>query len=286
MANIKRANALGITKTGVAISDVPDAPTIGVVADLGTGSTASVAYTAATTGGTATTFTATSSPGGLTGTGSSPITVSGLTAGTAYTFTVTASNTTGSKASAASSSLTLAAVGVYESIATVTGTGSAGSLTFSSIPSTYSHLQIRGMYKDTSTTDYDVSVCLLGRANSITSGYTKHNLIGYGTVAGVQNSINEGYLGFGGCYMSSGGSYTNMFSPIIIDIHNYASTTQNKTIRYITGNDANQASTNRVISLGSNLIQSTSAISSLTFYPADSGFAAGSTFALYGIKGS
>jgi hypothetical protein len=174
----------------------------------------------------------------------------------------------------------------FESIATVTAAGSETSLVLSSIPSTYVAIQIRGMYKDTSTTDYGFGVNLLGKANSITSGYTKHNLYGDGSSALATGGTGQSYLNFGGCYMSSDVFYANMFSPIIIDIHNYASTTQNKTIRYITGNDANQASTNRIMSLGSNLIQSTAAISSFTFYPADSGFAAGSTFALYGIKGA
>jgi hypothetical protein len=53
------------------------------------------------------TYTATSSPGGLTGTGSgSPLIVTGLTNGTAYTFTVTASNPFGSATSASSNSVT------------------------------------------------------------------------------------------------------------------------------------------------------------------------------------
>ena len=87
------------------IVDVPDAPTIGT-ATAGTGS-ATVTYTAAATGGAVTTFTATSTPGSITGTGASPITVSGLTGGTSYTFTVSGANTTGtSPASAASNSVT------------------------------------------------------------------------------------------------------------------------------------------------------------------------------------
>jgi hypothetical protein len=108
MANIKRANTSGITKTGTAISDVPDAPTIGTATAGAAGSgQATVTYTAAATGGAVTTFTATSSPGSVTGTGASPITVSGLTLGTAYTFTVRGANSTGtSPASAASNSIT------------------------------------------------------------------------------------------------------------------------------------------------------------------------------------
>jgi hypothetical protein len=74
-----------------------------------------VAFTApASNGGSViTSYTATSSPDGITGTlsqaGSGTITVTGLTGGTAYTFTVTATNAIGtSAASAASNSITTA----------------------------------------------------------------------------------------------------------------------------------------------------------------------------------
>lgn len=88
------------------VVDIPTAPTVGT-ATAATES-ATVEYTAATKGGPATTFTALSNPGSITGTGSSsPITVSGLTGGTAYTFTVRGSNATGSgEYSAASNSVT------------------------------------------------------------------------------------------------------------------------------------------------------------------------------------
>ena len=68
--------------TGFASAAIPNTPTIGVataVSDVA----ATVAYTAAVLGATASTFTATSNPGSVTGTGSSPITVPGLTASTA-----------------------------------------------------------------------------------------------------------------------------------------------------------------------------------------------------------
>lgn len=86
---------------------VPPAPTIGS-ATAGSGD-ATVAYTAPSSNGGAaiTTYTATSSPGGFTGTGSSPITVSGLTNGVSYTFTLKATNSVGqSVASSASNSVT------------------------------------------------------------------------------------------------------------------------------------------------------------------------------------
>src|SRR5659263_228824 len=92
----------------VAPSIVPGAPTIGT-ATAGNAQ-ATVTFTAPVSdGGSAITgYTVTSSPGGLTGTGTaSPIIVTGLTNETAYIFTVTATNAIGtSVASSASNSVT------------------------------------------------------------------------------------------------------------------------------------------------------------------------------------
>jgi len=286
VANIKRANTSGITKTGVAISDVPDAPTIGAVADLGTGSTASVAYTAAATGGAATTFTATSSPGGLTGTGSSPITVSGLTDSVAYTFTVVASNSTGSSpASSASSSVTLAIPGKFESIATATGTGSSGVITFSSIPSTYKHLQIRGIAKDTYSAGA-VELPTRVRFNSDTgNNYIMHNLNGNGTSAAAQYEATgtNAFFKFRGSNLSSDATYANMNAVSILDIIDYADTSKYKTARGFSGNDRNGAGS---IFLISGLWLSTSAISTITLTADGTNWTTSTTFALYGIKGA
>jgi len=87
---------------------VPGAPTIGAVAAAGSTS-ATVAFTlpASNGGSVITKYTATSAPGGFTGTlsqaGSGQITVAGLTAGTPYTFTVTATNAAGTSAPSAPS---------------------------------------------------------------------------------------------------------------------------------------------------------------------------------------
>jgi hypothetical protein len=104
--NSRGTGAASAASNSVTATTVPQAPTIGT-ATAGNAS-ATVTYTAGATGGKAVSvYTATSSPGSQTGTGASPITVSGLTNGTAYTFTVTATNANGtSTASAASNSIT------------------------------------------------------------------------------------------------------------------------------------------------------------------------------------
>ena len=102
------------------IADIPDAPTIGTA--ITSGSQAEVPFTAAVRGGTATSFTATSSPSGITASGaSSPLTFQGLAGNTAYTFTVTATNASGtSPASNASNSITTVFNPVWQVNAPVT----------------------------------------------------------------------------------------------------------------------------------------------------------------------
>lgn len=104
-----RLTVVGNKVTSVAVPVVPGVPT-NVVATAGNAS-ASVAFKAPVQKPgqlPLTLFTVTSSPGGLTGTGtSSPIAVAGLTNATAYTFTVKATNSVGqSAASAASAAVT------------------------------------------------------------------------------------------------------------------------------------------------------------------------------------
>ena len=104
----------------------PAAPTIGTATRTGSQSV-QVTFTApANIGGSAiTSYTATSNPGGITGTAaSSPVTVTGLTNGTTYTFTVTATNSYGTGvASSASNSVIPYTVPDAPTIGTATSTG-------------------------------------------------------------------------------------------------------------------------------------------------------------------
>ena len=260
----------------------PGAPTMGTATDGGTGTTASVAFTAPTwpgKGSGAVTYTATSSPGGFTGTAtSSPVTVSGLSSGTAYTFSVKATTSYGvtGQSSAASNSVTPAVPTAYTSIATGALSSSSGSFTFSSIPSTYTDLQIRwALISSTSSPVY-----LQYNGDTTAANYAGHGIMGNGSTASSFGSTAEG-----GVYVAGlvGAGITSSTYPGvgIVDISDYANTSKNKTAKSIFGIDANASSTNQTIELDSGLWLSTSAINQIKVLWAGS---VTGTIALYGIK--
>jgi hypothetical protein len=175
----------------------------------------------------------------------------------------------------------------YESIATATGTGSSGTITFSSIPSTYASLQIRFIAKASPTTVSTRDIQL--QFNSDTgNNYARHNLIGNGSsvsARGVDTSISN-FISLQESACNSDASLANIMGAGIIDIHNYASTTQNKTVRSIYGIDVNLNNNGFSIQLGSGLWTQTSAINSITLALSSGNFTTQTQFALYGIKGA
>jgi hypothetical protein len=173
--------------------------------------------------------------------------------------------------------------GSYESIATANGTGSSGTITFSSIPSTYKHLQIRLLVLGTTTTS-DSGYSLRARFNSDTgSNYNRHELYGQGD-GGPAGSYGPATSQ---TYMNVGAYSTyvvgNPIGASVIDILDYANTNKNKTVRALLGTDVNAASANN-IGLYSGLWRSTAAITSITLFASSSNFTTTSSFALYGIK--
>lgn len=166
----------------------------------------------------------------------------------------------------------------YFSIQTVTvGAGGSSTVTFNSIPSTYTHLQIRCLSKDNRTaanTAFDI------RLNSdSSSNYSVHNLEtdgGGSVVAG--GTANTGAIGIGN---SSGGTNASIFGAQIIDILDYANTNKFKTVRTLGGHDQNGSG---YLGLYSGNWRSTSAVTSITIIPLVANIQQYSSFALYGIK--
>lgn len=177
----------------------------------------------------------------------------------------------------------------YESIATATGTGSSGEIVFSSIPSTFKHLQIRFIAKDTWTTDADVGDILI-RFNSDTgSNYSRHSLTGNGTTAAAAGSASQNGVYIRRCLPTNKSTLANMMGVGIVDVLDYTSTVINKTARAISGTDTNGTTLSGVgndgIALSSSVWLSTSAITSVTIRSAYSNaFTTSTSVALYGIK--
>ena len=176
----------------------------------------------------------------------------------------------------------LAAPNSYASIATVTvGSGGASSITFSSIPSTYTHLQIRGIGGLTggTTGSSDMAIFFNGTtANN--SNFSQHRL--YGTGSSAQSDYYSGYI-VSGRFSFNTDANSGIFGATVIDILDYTNTNKYKTVRSLTGVDSNGAG---IVGLTSGLWQSTSAITSITL---NDGFGGSnwhqySSFALYGIR--
>ena len=163
----------------------------------------------------------------------------------------------------------------YESIATTTvGAGGSASVTFSSIPTTYTHLQIRGITKSTSGL-----VSTFANFNGDSgSNYSRHQLLGDGASASAAGDASVTSF-----YTNIFTNTANNYGATIIDILDYANTNKYKTVRTLGGYDANGSG---YILLRSALWQSTSAITTIALSPSGGNFDQYSQFALYGIKGA
>jgi len=174
-----------------------------------------------------------------------------------------------------------AAVGDYESIQTYTLSSAQTTVTFSSIPSTYKHLQIRGFWKGNRAT-YPVSGTNMNFNSDTGSNYAAHNLIGTGSVAQAGGAGSQSTIDCG----QPGTSVTN-FAASIIDILDYSSTSKYKTARILAGLDLNGtvAGYGGAVGIYSGVWLNTAAITSISFNVSDgSQWQQYSSFALYGIN--
>jgi hypothetical protein len=172
----------------------------------------------------------------------------------------------------------------YESIATVTASGGENILTLTSIPQTYKSLQIRGIIRSQRALNTVGGIEMYFNSDNAGTNYIGHILQGTGSSVSANART-------GGSFFDSLGWYTMPFANIasntygasITDIHDYTSS-NNKTVRLYSACDTND--TTGVLGLFSGLWINSAAITSITFNsPGTNYFAAGTSFALYGIKG-
>jgi hypothetical protein len=165
---------------------------------------------------------------------------------------------------------TLIYPGSFESIASVdVGAGGSSTITFSSIPSTYTHLQIRMTSLQTNATSGGT---MSFNSDTTTSNYYYHYLLGNGSAASAGAGQDRPYAPWNSGSSSGPGA-------TIVDILDYSNTNKYKTLRALNGYDLNGSG---AILLTSNLWSNTAAISTITITSA--GFLQYSSFALYGVN--
>ena len=169
--------------------------------------------------------------------------------------------------------------GAYDSIATLTANGTSQSLTFSSIPQTYTHLEIRGIGQAAySSNDYGA----IGvRFNGDTSGnYTRHAITGSGAAVSAYGLTGTTFAECGnGAYLNTGSTVGSS----VISILDYSNVNKYTTTKGFSGTDNNGIG---AVSFTSGLWLNTAAVTSVTVFQQNANFTSKTTYALYGIKGA
>lgn len=172
------------------------------------------------------------------------------------------------------------ATSAYESIATTTvGSGGVASVTFSSITSNYTHLQVRAIARSTYNLNASSSLIMQLNGNTTISNYSTHLLDGNGSSASAYGASGDYPQGA----ISNATAGSNIFGVAVFDILNYKDTSNYKIVRILSGNDNNGNGTVRYSSGG--FYAGTSAVTSITFSTGGGNLTQYSSFALYGIKG-
>lgn len=170
--------------------------------------------------------------------------------------------------------------GSYESIQTVdVGAGGVSSITFSSIPSTYTHLQIRWLAQCSNSAQSPENMGF--RFNSDTgANYTRHYIDADGATAtsGANTGLSQAYS----VLAQTSATYPNAFGIGYMDILDYTNTNKYTTTRALAGMDYNGTGGN--IQFTSDLWLNTAAITTINIRPLTGTFKQYSSFALYGVN--
>lgn len=175
----------------------------------------------------------------------------------------------------------------YESIATLTGTGSSGTVTFSNIPQGYKHLQVRYISKSTWAPGQVADILAVRLNGDTTSGAYRYHSLYSGDGPSPSTSTNSGTY-FGDSFACNASNLpSNTYATGILDILDYANTNKNTTVKLMSGVETNGYYTGNFwgAAFSSGLWNNTSAVTSISLFSNNGNLYANSRFALYGIKG-
>ena len=196
----------------------------------------------------------------------------------------------GIMASQISGHLGYPAVLAYDSIATASISGSSSIVQFSSIPGTYAHLQLRFMWKGSSTSGgYPTAVNIQFNSDTTAANYHGSRVQGNGSagISGGYSNNNESDSLMELSSDAASGVPANAYSVGIADFLDYSNTNKYKSMRIFQGADSGSITNQRATVLANTTWLNTSAITNikLTFDATYGGnILASSKVALYGIK--
>ena len=160
-------------------------------------------------------------------------------------------------------------------------TGNTAEINFSSIPATFTHLQVRVFGRG--TTSFSDGLTLYTRLNNDSgSNYADHQVFGNGTAAFSSGGATKTQMDASQVFADSSAT-ANIYGVTIVDILDYANTNKNTTIRTLGGWDGN--STKGRATLASGLWMNTAAVNAIKLL-IDGNFVAGTRADLYGITTS
>jgi len=157
------------------------------------------------------------------------------------------------------------------------GAGGTANFEFNNIPQTFTHLQIRVFGRSTLSAALDNLSMYFN--NDTANNYATHFLSGNGSSASSGAFTSQARFYIPSLFPAATSA---QFADTIIDVLDYTNTNKNKTVRILTGFDANGSG---AVSLVSGLWMSTAAITRFNAETSAS-IVAGSRFDLYGITSS
>ena len=178
--------------------------------------------------------------------------------------------------------------GSFDSIATAAvGAGGQSTITFSSIPSTYTHLQIRSILRNTagSASSLDLYMNFNGDTDTNYRAYKQIGGDGSGSGFSAASGTSTAAINkIANAYFLNDGNTASVYSAWICDILDYRNTNKYKVTRCLNGQDLNGSGSIRFFS---GLWMSTAAINSIVLtIEGGNNFKQHTQFALYGIKGA
>ena len=172
------------------------------------------------------------------------------------------------------------ALGDFESIASVsiTSQGQSNGMYFTNIPTTYKHLQVRGLVRNSYAGTNDPLYMRIND-NTTSSLYQSHRVRGDGASI-MAETTNASYMHMG--QTVAGNGTTSCVTTFVFDILDYSNLNKNKTVRGMTGYDGNGTGQVNLVS-GVYMVANTSVVT-IGLDGITTGALLGSHAELYGVR--